>query len=388
MTVNQRSPTTKPTPLSAQEPGNANNNVTGVNARPAEPDYLLSGAIGRQLSTPLANMQKALDEITAAQYLSQKNMAVLSSGVSAANKLAMQSQQIARLAGGRLRQSHESLKVDSLLAAALQERADTFSERGIEVFQRIHPVEVIVDGGLLYSLLEAALDWACGLGRKLTITLEIKNWPEHGLLILKTSHVVAHSRTDDGDDQPGEDTVEWFLVNAISNAMGLSINRIVSAADTALIIEFTRTVKRLSGLTSVEMQTGPESMYGESRPMSGCRLLVITDDARLQAEIRSICRGTGLVVDCVLNAAQGVRFCEMQLPHLVIIDEYMRSYIFDQLYGDLRKSDPNFPFIEIASTANTLEMAGWTSDSISRMSRDVLDKHLAESIVMELSKVM
>ena len=78
----------------------------------------------------------------------------------------------------------------------------------------------------------------------------------------------------------------------------------------------------------------------------------------------------------------------MQLPHLVIIDEYMRSYIFDQLYGDLRKTDPNFPFIEIASTANTLEMAGWTSDSISRMSRDVLDKHLAESIVMELSKVM
>lgn len=385
MTVNQSLMTAKPTLVRVQELAT---NAMGMSSRPLESDYVLSGLIGRQLSTPLAYMQKTLEEIDSTKQFSQKNMAMLSSGVSMANKLAMQSQQIARLAGGRLRQSHESLKLDVLLLAALQERADSFSKRGIEVFQRIQPVEVIVDGGLLYSLLQAALDWACGVGRRLTITLEIKNWPEHGLLVLKTSHVVAHSRSDEGVGHVEDDTVEWFLLNAISNAMGLSINRVVSAADTVLTIEFTRTVKRLSGLTAVEMQTGPESMYGESKLMAGCRLLVITDDARLQAEIRSICRGTGLVVDGVLNAAQGVRFCEMQLPHLVIIDQLMRSDIFDQLHEDLRKADPIFPFIEIASTANTLEMAGWTSDSMTRLSRDVLGKHLAESISLELSKVM
>ena len=385
MTVKQSLQTTRPTTLSAHELPDAARGMTG---RPPDPDYVLSGVIGRQLSAPLANMQKVLEEINTTHHFSQQNMTALSSALSAANKLAMQSQQIARLAGGQLRQSHESLKVDDLLSAALRERAANFSERGIEVFQRIHPVEVIVDGGLLYSLLQAALDWACGVGRKLTITLEIKNWPEHGLLVFKTSHVVAQRGSLEAVNDPQEDTVEWFLLHAISNAMGLSINRIVSASDTVLTIEFTRTVKRLSGLTAVEMQTGPESMYGESKPMAGCRLLVITDDARLQIEIRSICRGTGLVVDCVSNAAQGVRFCELQPPHLVIIDQSMRNYIFDQLYEDLRKIDPMFPFIEIASAANTLEMAGWTSDSITRMSRDVLDKHLAESIVMELSKVM
>ena len=359
-----------------------------IKKQAAESDYVLSGVIGRQLSVPLAAMQKALEEINNTQHLSLTNMTVLSSGVNLANKLAMQSQQIARLAGGRLRQSHEKLKVDILLSTALQERAEEFRKRGIEIFQRIHPVEVIVDAGLLYSLIEAALDWACGLGRKLTVTLEIKNWPEHGLLILKTSHVVAISHANDGAGHPSEDTVGWYLINAISEAMGLSINRIASVSETSLVIEFTRTVKRLSGLTAVEMQTSPESMYGESRAMAGSRLLVISDDARLQAEIRSICRGTGLVVDCVSNAELGVRFCELQLPHLVIIDQFMRGDEFDQLYEDLRKTDPHFPFIEIASAANTLEMAGWTSDTMSRLSRDVLDRYLAESIVMELSKVM
>ncbi len=385
MTNNQSSQTAEPTPMSFRGPADGS---MGTNGRPAESDYVLSGVIGRQLSVPLADMQKALEEIENTQHLSLTNMMVLRSGVNLASRLAMHSQQIARLAGGRLRQSHEKLKLDVLLSTALQDRAETFRSLGIETFQRIHPVEVIVDAGLLYSLIEAALDWACGLGRKLTVTLEIKNWPEHGLLILKTSHIVGNLHADDGAGHPSEDTIGWYLINAISVAMGLSINRIASVADTSLVIEFTRTVKRLSGLTAVEMQTSPESMYGDSRAMAGSRLLVITDDARLQAEIRSICRGTGLVVDCVLNAEQGIRFCELQLPHLVIIDQLMRGYVFDQLYEDLRKTDPNFPFIEIASAANTLEMAGWTSDTMSRLSRDVMGRHLAESIVMDLSKVM
>ena len=385
MSNDQSSQTAAPTPMSLRGPVDS---LGGTNGRPAESDYVLSGVIGRQLSVPLANMQKALEEINNTQHLSLTNMMVLRSGVELANGLAMQSQQIARLAGGRLRQSHEKLKLDVLLSTALQERAEKFRSLGVEIFQRIHPVEVIVDAGLLYSLIEAALDWACGLGRKLTVTLEIKNWPEHGLLILKTSHVVGNLHADDEASHPSEDSVGWYLIHAISVAMGLSINRIASNTDTSLVIEFTRTVKRLSGLTAVEMQTSPESMYGDSRAMAGSRLLVITDDARLQAEIRSICRGTGLVVDCVLNAEQGIRFCELQLPHLVIIDQFMRGYMFDQLYEDLRKTDPNFPFIEIASAANTLEMAGWTSDTMSRLSRDVMGRHLAESIVMELSKLM
>lgn len=363
------------------------------NTAPAESvhsgaDFALSGLIGVQLSEPLDTMQKVLDDIERTQQLSVQNMDMLAASVQLARKLAMQSQQIGRLASGRLRQSHETMQLDVLVETALRERAKAFRKRGIEVFHRIKPVEVIVDAGLLYSLVDAALDWAGGLGRRLTVTLELKNWPEHGMLVFKTSSVVANSHTRQDDENPSGDTVGWYLVNEICQAMGLSINRSTTAAETTLTIEFTRTVKRLEGLTTVEMETSAESMYGESRPMAGTRILVITDDVRLQTEIRSICQGTGLVVDSVSNAEQGVRFCEMQLPNLVIIDQHMRGEIFDELHSDLRKADPNFPFIEIAAIANTLEMAGWTSDSMSRLSRDVLATHLAETVVMDLAKVM
>ena len=375
----------KPIPLIMQDSANSAMLSDGAIA---PSDFTLAGTIGFQLSEPLADMQGALEAIVQTQHLSRKNMLVLVESVNLARKLAMQSQQIARLASGRLRQSHETMKLDELVLAALREQSNTFKQRGIEIFQRIRPVEVIVDAALLHSLVDAALDWAAGLGSKLTVTLEMMNWPEHGLLIFKTHHLVGYSSKSADKVSPAGNTVGWYLLNEICLAMGLSIKRATSAVDTSLSIEFARTVKRLGGMSAVEMETGPESMYGESKPMAGMRLLVITDDARLQAEIRSICHGTGLVIDCVLNAEHGALFCDLQLPNLVIIDQYMRSPVFDGLHKALRQTDPDFPFIEIASTANTLEMAGWTSDSLSRLSRDVLASHLAETIMMDLAKVM
>ena len=375
----------KPVPLITQDSANSPLLSDGAIA---PSDFALAGAIGLQLSEPLANMRAALEAIEQTQHLSRENMLVLVDGVNLARKLAMQSQQIARLASGRLRQSHETMKLDELVLAALREQSKAFKQRGIEIFQRIRPVEVIVDAALLHSLVDAALDWAAQLGGKLTVTLEMMNWPEHGLLILKSGHLPGHVPASTDQAEPSTNTVGWYLLNEICQAMGLSIKRASSAVDTSLSIEFARTVKRLGGMSAVEMETGPESMYGESKPMAGMRLLVITDDARLQVQIRSVCQGAGLVVDGVLNAEQAIRFCELQLPNLVIIDQNMRSPVFDALYEALRQTDPDFPFIEIASTPNTLEMAGWTSDSLSRLSRDVLASHLAETIMMDLAKVM
>ena len=70
-----------------------------------------------------------------------------------------------------------------------------------------------------------------------------------------------------------------------------------------------------------------------------------------------------------------------------MIDERVRDAIFEELRGDLRRNDPNYPFIEIASESNVLEMAGWMSDSMTRISRDGLHTQLIPILAMELAKV-
>ena len=349
-------------------------------------DFTLAGLIGSQLSEPLADMQHVLSEFARTRKITPDNMRQLKKSLDEAQTVAKQSQQIARLAGGHLRQSHERLKLDLMLSNALRERAESFHHSGIELHQNLKPVEVIVDPSLLSSLIDAALDWAASMGSRLVITLEIKNWPEHGMLFIKASDSVA-TKADVGDKNDGE-SVGWYLLSEIARAMGVSVEKVCSAHEVSLLLEFARTVKRLEGMTAVEMDTGFDSLHSESKPLAGHRVLVITNDERLRMEVTALSRNMGLVVDFVPSTSQGMRFCEMETPHMVVIDERVRDHVFDELRAELRKIDPNYPFIEIASESNTLEVAGWMSDSMTRLSRDALRSQLPSIMVLELAKVM
>lgn len=349
-------------------------------------DLKLAGVIGSELAEPLAAMQYVLHAFTHARSINHSQITLLESSLQAARTVAMQSQQIARLAGGRLRQSHERLKLDELLRDALLHRTNTFQQRGVEIYHSLKPVEVIVDAGLLSSLIETALDWAMSVGHRLVVTLEMKNWPEHGMLLIKSSEAVGGGVSREG--LPESETLIWYLFSEIAHAMGVSIDRVTSTNEVSVMIEFPRTVRRLEGLTAVEVDTNDDSVHSESKPLAGHRVLLITEDKKLRFDTELVCRAMGLVVDAALNTSQGVRICERDVPHLVIIDQRVRDHIFDELREDLRRTEPNFPFIEIATESNTLEMAGWMSDSMTRVSRDTLSTQLSPILVMELAKVM
>ena len=348
-------------------------------------EFVLAGAIGAQLSEPLAAMQHVLRQFDKTQAITPSQMRLLKTSLNFALTVAKQSQQIARLASGRLRQSHEKVNLDLVLRDALRDRAEAFLQAGVELYQNIRPVEVIVDASLLSSLVDAALDWALSNGRRLVITLEIKNWPEHGILLIKSSESVAAGTASAKADT---DTLVWFLLSEIARAMGVSIEKIASGQEVSVMLEFARTVKRLEGMTTVELDTGFDSLHGESRPLAGHRVLMITNDERLRMEVMSITRKLGMRVDFTPSTAQGMRYCELDTPHMVIIDERLRDGLFNELRGELRKADPNYPFIEITNEAGTLEVAGWMSDSMTRLGRDALRSQLPSILMLELAKVM
>jgi len=355
---------------------------------PERADYMLAGIIGAQLSEPLSVMQYVVQEFTRTRKISRSQMHQLQIAIETARTVAKQSQQIARLAGGRLRQSHERLSLDAVINQALDQRAEVFQQRGVELYRNLKPVEVIVDPGLLSSLVDAAIDWAAEFGRRLVISLEIKNWPEHGMFFLKASESVAAGGIN-SEGRAEHDGLSWHLLTQIATAMGVSVDRVASADEGILMIEFPRTVKQLEGLTAVEVDGGGDSaMLSESKPLAGHRILIVSMDDALIATIKMICRSMSLMVDSVPSSVQAVRFCELDRPHLIIIDERLHDGHIDELRQDLHKIDPNFPFLEIAMASNTLEMASWMSDSMTRVSRDSLKSQLPSILVFELAKVI
>lgn len=348
-------------------------------------DYSIAGIIGSQLSKPVTVMQDILRDFTQNKKMSRTQMNALNSAMESVRKATKQAQQLSRLAEGRLRQSHERLNLTEIVNSTIDELAETVRQRGVEVQRNLKQVEVIVDPGLLSSLVEAALEWALAMGRRLQVSLAIKNWPEHGLLSFRYSQ-----GTPVPGGEPAEDTLGWHLLDQIARAMGVKVERITSPDGGVLVIEFPRTVKTLEGLTAVEVDAGgsDSTQIMESKPLAGHRILLVTADAPLAAEVKLICREMGLMVDSVPTTLQAVRFVELDQPHLVIIDESLRDPKFDELREDLLRNDPNYPFVEIAKSSSTIQMASWMGDSISRVGRDALRGQLPSVIVMEMAKTI
>ena len=94
-----------------------------------------------------------------------------------------------------------------------------------------------------------------------------------------------------------------------------------------------------------------------------------------------------VVVDFALDSWLGLRFCELDIPHMVINDERVRSAIFDELSEELRKTNPNYPIMEIASESNVLEMVGWMSDSLTRINCDGLRTQPMLILALKLAEV-
>lgn len=348
----------------------------------------LSGVIGAELAQSVAQMEAVLVDVRLNRAISRQQLAMLDMALDQAKRIAVQSQQISRLAGGRLRQSHERLGLHTLMLDVLHGRRHTLQQGGRQVRHHLKPVDVIVDPGLLYGLMEVAVDWAAEQGHVLQIKLDIKNWPEHGVLSLKASD---HVSTGGGEprDPATADTLSWHLLLQTAQAMGVGVERVLAPDHVIAMLEFPRTVRQLEGLTAVEVDAGGEGsvFLSESKPLAGHRLLLISADGRIRRDMEDICEGMGLVLDSTPTAQQAVRFCELDMPHIIVIDERLKDRYFDELRQDLARADVNFPFIEIAMQPNLLELSNWLGGSMSRISRESIKGQLPSILVMELAKV-
>ena len=356
-----------------------------VPAGPA-PDLAIAGVIGAELSDPVHAMRRLVQGFRDTGQMSSTDLAALSQAIDEAGAIARQSQQLARLAGGRLRQSHERVSLDHLVETALRERQPLYQERGIEVHRTIKPVEIIVDPGLLSNLVETALDWALPRCDRLVVSLGINSWPEHGLLSIKACGTVSTQVTEHA--LVATEPLKWHLVAQIARAMGVIVSRDINGSDATLFLEFARTVKHLEGLTAMEIEShGSDSeSHAGTQALAGLRILLISDDAAVREEVESACLVLGLVPDTVTDSEKAVRYTERDQPHMIIVDERVRDQTFDDLMQDIRRLDPNFGLLEITDDADTFEISSWMSDSMTRVSRDVLRQHLPSVLTLELAK--
>src|SRR4051812_40506902 len=152
--------------------------------------FTVADIIGAQLSVPVAELKSLMAQVRERRGFNHAQLAAMDTAIERAHRIAVQSQQLARLAGGRLRQSHERLGLHTVVGDLVHARRGQLRTQGAQVRLALKPVEIIVDPGLLTGLCDAAIDWAAEHGGNISIHLDIKNWPEYGVLMVKAGGTV------------------------------------------------------------------------------------------------------------------------------------------------------------------------------------------------------
>jgi hypothetical protein len=354
----------------------------------AEPWRELTAQVGREIAEPLSSALERVIQLMTTGRIDREGLRQLRGEIERARRVGIVSQQVSRFTSKRLRQSHERLNLAQTLRGALAHRQREITARGIHVRRSVRPIEVLVDPALLFSLLNAVLDWAVESARStIEFRVDMKNWPAHARL----SCGFAYAGADDAVpvSPVGEvrlASLNWHLIQQIARTMELELEREDNLTRVKLILEFPRTVnEELEGMSAIELDhSGTSSL--NSKPLAGSQVLVVAARREVRVQARDAIRNKGLIIDFVGSVEEAVGFCEDGLPHAIIFEAVLRGERLDQLAEEIRSELPSFSFIEIVEEGNTFEISDFNGMSHARVGRDGLHHALPSALVSELSK--
>lgn len=351
----------------------------------------LLAQVGRDLAEPLTTALERVTTLSTSGRIDRQGLKALRDEIDRARQAGLLCQQMARLASGRIRQSHERVHLTHTLQSVLAYRARELQNHGIQLSQALHPAEVQLDASMLFALLNALIDWWMPVTHGLVaLQVSMGNWPEHARLHCRICHHPSDqpAPTDLAAIEDRLDSLPWHLVGQTARAMGLPISRRVNGTHADVFIDFPCTVSRQ--LQALSHQSSPDDFADSvnSKPLAGSHVLVMSQRRDLRVQIRECLKSMGLVLDFVGSVAEAVAFCRDGLPHALVFESALRTPRFEYLVADIRREVPEFVFIEVLDDGRTFEVTSVSDTGMARIGRDAILSSLPSALVYELTRVM
>lgn len=348
--------------------------------------------IGCEIAGPLTGALDRLLHLIETGSIDRPGLLAMRHEIELARKAGMFSQQFARLAAGAVKQTHEKLHLTQTVRQVLTDRHQDMQTRGLQIKPVLRAAEVIADATLLFSLLNAMLDWAASCAQhSIELRIEMRTWPNRARLICRYSPKPVETTDETRDKEPTVpvDGLSWRLLKQTARTMGLAIEYQFSPERVSVALEFPRTVNaELSGLSAIELDQGFASTHSGAKPLAGSHVLVVASRRDVRIQIREAIRNMGLVVDFVNSVDEAKAFCQEGLPHAIIIESVLRGERFDDMADFISAERPDFVFIEIVEEGSTFEISGFTGTGFARVGRDAIMNSLPSALAFELSKAV
>jgi len=356
--------------------------------------------IGADVASPLTQALEQVRELQATGRIDRPGLHALMTQIEQARRAGMLGQQISRLAlaQGATQQQHESIRLPEALRELLALRHGELAARGVAVKQALRPAEVIVDATQLAALLNSLLDWALTHAKTpVELRVDMKAWPAHARLQCRFGHVpadqvpvAARARQPATGTAPRRqqqlDCLSWQLLAQLARTMQLLVERNDTDGDTSLVLEFPHTANdSLAGVSSIEIDTR-FSVAGESRPLAGSHLLVISPRRDVRNQVREAVSHMGLSLDFVSASDAAREFCQQGLPQAIVYESAVYDTAFDSLRNDIRAQSPQLAWVEITDHGEAFEVSSFNGTSVARVGRHAIADTLPSALTFELAK--
>ena len=311
---------------------------------------------------PLTAALERIHVLTATGKIDRAGLRALRDEVEQARQAGMIGQQLTRFASGRVRQSHEVLQLEEVLKSVLALRTRETQARGIALKHELKSARVIVDGSLLFSLLNATLDWALANAHAhIDFTVDFKTWPAHARLTCRFAQPARRSGRRERHRRHlaaprfahlAPDRADRVDHGPRGRAQGRRRHDARSCSSSR------RPPARRWPACRRPRSTTSSSQSGNSKALAGSHVLVVASRREVRVLIRDALRNMSMLVDFVGSIDEAASFCREGLPHAIIIDSIQKGSRFTHFRDEILAEVPDFVFIEILEQGSTFEMSG------------------------------
>lgn len=353
----------------------------GVAVEPPEPVVQL----GREVAAVLSSALERVNLLATRGLVDPVGMRALREEIERARRAAIAGQQLPRLASGRIRVTLEPLDLSAALRDALQQRSAEIEARRLQVRQQFSPATVSSDSTLLFSLLQALLDWAFDHAAGLvSLRIEQQPWPARVLLVCRFPHRRPWGTASTPGTPPALDSLAWRVLHQATTLLAVGLRRHADAEISTLTLDFPDPVPP-AATSPPEPSAASEGWAPNSQPLAGHHVLVLAVRRDLRRLVIQVLQPMGLMLDFVASVEEAREFCRGGLPHALVHEAALGGERLARLRAELLAEEPRLGWVQLSDEGPALQVLQQFGRKTRSVGADAAHEGLPAALMAELA---
>jgi hypothetical protein len=355
--------------------------------------------LGSEVAALLSDALERVNALATQGQHDKTTLRQLRDDLERARRLAIAGQQLQRLASGRVPVALEALDLTHALREALRQRGPEIESRGLDVRQVLAPATVSSDPALLFTLLQALLDWAFEhAARLVSLRVEHQPWPARALLVCRFPHRTSALPPADHAGPPVPpvlDSLSWRLLHQTATLLAVRPRRQGDAQITTLTLEFPDPLPSPPAVLSPAHALQPagdvhepeaEAWAPNSQPLAGHHVLALASRRELRSRVRQALRPMGVMLDFVSSVEEASEFCRGGLPHILVHEAALGSLRLARLRTELLAEEPRLGWLQVDEEGRGVDLREVQGRATLCLGADGLEEGLQAALMAALAQ--